>query len=93
MEKKIMYGYHNGLDFYWDKISEYEVIRETNKHVEINLPNGGTSKVVKAGKLFDSMEEAVEYVQKQIQGKIDTHQSSLNHEKEKMEQFKKLYNL
>ncbi len=93
MDKKIMYGHHLSADSYWDKLTPYEVIKETDKQVEINLPNGRTSKVVKAGKLFDSMEEAIEYVKKQFQKNIDTQQSRLNHEKEKMEQFKKLYNL
>jgi anaerobic ribonucleoside-triphosphate reductase len=93
MDKKIMYGHHLSADSYWDKLTPYEVIKETDKQVEINLPNGGTSKVVKAGKLFDSMEEAVEYVRKKIQEKIDTHQSRLNYEKQEMEKFKKLYNL
>jgi hypothetical protein len=93
MEKKIMYGHHNGLDFYWDKISEYEVVRETDKQVEILLPDGRITKVIKAGKLFNSMEEAAGYAQKKIQGNIDAQQSRLNYEKEKMVQFKKLYNL
>ncbi len=93
MEKKIMYGHHFGVDSYWDRITEYEVVRETDKQVEILLSNGKTTKVNKYGKLFNSMEEAVGYVKKQFQRNIDTQQSRLNHEKEKMEQFKKLYNL
>ena len=93
MEKKIMYGHHFGVDSYWETITEYEVVRETDKQVEILLSNGRTTKVNKYGKLFNSMEEAVGYVKKQFQRNIDTQQSRLNHEKEKMEQFKKLYNL
>lgn len=93
MDKKIMYGHHLSADSYWDRITEYEVLRETDKQVEILLSNGRATKVNKYGKLFNSMEEAIEYVKKQFQKNINTQQSRLNHEKEKMEKFKKLYNI
>jgi len=92
MEKKIMYGHYLGVVSYWDKITQYEIIKETEKQVDVIDPNGRTWKVMKNGKLFNTMEEAVEYAKNGIQTIIDTHQWQLNLEKEKMAKFKKQYN-
>ena len=88
MEKKIMYGHHFGVDSYRNKLTSYEVIKETAKQVIIILPNGRIVRLNKAGKLFNSMEEAVEYVKNRIQLRIDcvkTYRDGLKEETDRLE--------